>query len=463
MGARNLALFFPDDRLTKSVRSDLIDLINSTPFLWERHCREIARNKQITIDLMSADINYTRDRTDPAFDSNQESNSWGFVHALVGLVRRRSDDGYGNHLPLAWEVRTVSPDAYRHDNDATRLYGLVRSLAAEPEDAESLEDTIYREFERDHPQSANKIPRGKGTLADVFIQDLAQQRAQLSEPPDALTRLLPRWRMLFRRAVAARKVLIDPRRAQQTLKQLKRQTNVRVDVDPVPTIPISKRGKSWYGISLLSVMADLVDGDHLDLTRTTSALAVVEDPHSKPRPGNVLEWYQTIIEAAGGKLAIHELAEGLKNFANRFHDQIQLAPQKQGPGLDDLVNNLARSEADRALLLIVLIAHTTLRGEDFTTLRQLSKKYRYTHSDNLFNRPLQRSESIFGPFSKTIIFAKNLDHALKGQNHSLGDTWEWIKQGLQAWYDEKLQRKLLGDTDAIALDVAKKRAPGLFS
>src|SRR6185436_10970581 len=127
-----------------------------------------------------ANINYSKDERDPGHKptvgptSEEESNAWGLVHALMAIARRRDDDGHGNHLPLAWEIRTVSPQAYRQNADATRLYGLLRSLAAEPEEGEMLEQAIHREFERDHPDALNRI-HADGALIDAFVEDLAQQ------------------------------------------------------------------------------------------------------------------------------------------------------------------------------------------------------------------------------------------------------------------------------------------------
>lgn len=474
MAPRNLTLFFPDDRpATKHVPKALIEQINRTPYLWDRHCRDAAQNKQVTIDLLSADVNYTRDESDPGFDptpgptSEHESNAWGLVHALMGIARRRVDDGCGNFLPLAWEIRTVSPEAYRRNPDATRLYGLLRSLAADPEDGEVLEHAIHREFARDHPEPLNCIP-ADGELHDVFIEDLAQQPSRFTDPVDAVSRLLPQWRARFGRAIAAGRVKIDLDQAHKTLDVLKRRESLSAADENTPSIPIAIAGsKDWYGISLVSVMADVVDETTLDLALKTplKALPFVEAPNAGPRPGTVMEWFQTaVVQSAGGLLGVWDPAQRLKEFANKVHDAVHAA-KNGAPALSEFMkSSLDGKDYDRALLLIVLIAHTRLHGKKFSSLMQLSRDYRYKHHDNLFLRPIENYPSIFAPMTRAPEFAKELERALKNEEHKLDATWQWIRRGLSMWYEEKLKPKALGDKDdTIPLDIARKNAPGLFA
>ena len=458
MAPRNLTLFFPDDRPAKPTPL-FIDQINPTPFSWESHCREAAQTKQVMIDLLSADINYTEDDSDPAFVLEKPPNSWGLVHALMGIARRREDDGYGNRLPLAWEIRTASPAGFRADKDATRLYGLLRSLAAEPRDHETVEHTVHREFERDHPSEKNQIPAGKGSLRDVFIQDLAQQPSRYSDPVDAVSRLLPKWREMFRRAVDRGGIAIDPTQARRILEKLKKQHSVPLDPQHAPSIPIAKKGGGWYNISLLSVMADLLNDDFLDVAARFDTLLIVDAPNAKPRPGTVLEWYQVILELAGTP---HDPAERLRTFANAVHERIHSAalnPIKEG--LDDYMKRLAGDE--RGWLFIVLIAHSCLVGKDCNTLQKLATTYNYAHNHQLFRRPVHDHPGMFAHISSASAYAKQLRKALRGEEHQLGVRSSWVKEGLRNYYDENLLSRLPGGTEPLPLHVAKKNAPGLFA
>lgn len=469
MKPQNLTLFFSDDRSVRGAAKELIHQINRTPYLWDRHCRDAAQNKQITIDLMSADVNYTMDESDPGYlpmpgpTSERESNAWGLVHALMAIARRRADDGYGNHFPLAWEIRTVSPGAYRQNANATRLYGLLRSMAAEPEVGEMLEHTIRREFERDHPDDLNRIP-ADGSLTDIFVEDLAQQPSRLAEPIDAISRLMPQWRALFRRAVDAGRIIIDIDEAHKVLDSLKTQQFIARNAEDIPSIPIAKAGSSeWYGISLLSVMADVVEENGLELRTPMNALPIVDAPNARPHDGTVTEWYQTaVVENASGLLGVTAPAERLKSFANRSHDAIQAARNNESR-LDEFVKSKLRGRYyDRALFLIVLVGYSRLLGKDFEGLAQLSRSFRYEDHDNFFLRVIRTYPSIFSPMTSVPDFARELERALKNEEHQLGTNWTWIRQGLRLWYEEKLQQKVAGDRYAIPPGVARKNAPGLF-
>lgn len=452
MRGRNLKLLFQDDRMqVQQAPKGLIEQVNVTPYWWERHCRDLARQKEIDFDLMSADINYTEDKSDP--EKHSKGNSWGLIHALMAMARRPDDDSRGNRLPLAWEVRTVSPGAYRTDPAATRVYGLLRSLAAQPDEDESLEECIHREYGRDHPAQKNPIPLGRGELADVFVEDLAHQPSRGTNPDDALARLLPQWRWLFWRAVDSGKVALSIDHLLQMIATLKQTDGVLpVFTEEPPAIGVAITGGGAYGISLVSIMTDLVDGDVLDVRSENEAIAIFDT--GKKRVGSVVEWCEWIQQTATGKLTTQRPAERLRNIAVRNTDALQAAWIQKGD-LQGVMDSMARCDHDRGLLFIILIAHSCLYGRDFSTLTKLAVNYGYAHHDHLFGRPLEKNPSMFAQISSASKFAKTFLSALKDEPHRLGDNWTWMKRGLRDWYEEKLQGK-------VYRDIAMKRAPGLF-
>jgi len=465
MEPRNLRLFFPDDRATlEEVDENLLTQVNVTPFRWREVCRAVAVDKRMNFDLMSADINYTEDTSDPGDSDGSKRNSWGLTHAMFGLARRQNDDGHGNHLPLAWEIRTVSPDAYVTDKDATRAYGLLRSLAAQPLDSESLEECIHREFAEEHPEYAGQHPENpnpillNGTLKDAFIQDLANQPSRRSEPPDAANRLLPKWRRLFWRAVGTKQVLIDIPKTKRTLDSLKKQKSpLPVRDAKVPVIAISDGQTVVDRISLFSVMADLVKKDELDVTNDNPDLLVYTGAKTSHR-GSVAEWYESLLEAALGTLAGIDPAQRLLNFALRINDQLQ-----SRKGIDALIKNLKGKVQDKGLLLILVVAHSCLHGKDFTSEKSLEQAYACTIHENLFKRPLERFPELFSNIHQASVYATELLNALKNEPHQLGDNWLWIKSALNNWYSTSLEEKTRGDSLKIPRTAAMKRAPGLFA
>jgi hypothetical protein len=460
MRGRNLKLLFHDDRPQVDwAPKELIDQVNVTPYWWERHCRDLSRHKAIDFDLLSADINYSEDNTDP--EKQLKANSWGLLHAVMALARRRDDDTRGNHLPLAWEVRTVSPGAYRTDPAATRVYGLLRSFAAQPDQDESLEDCIHREYGQDHPAQDNPIPLGRGELADVFVEDLAHQPSRGTNPSDALARLLPQWRRLFWRAVDSGEVALSIDHLQQMIAALKQTSGaLPAFTEESPTIGIAMSGGGAYGINLLSIMADLVDGDALDVRSENNSIAIFEN--GKKRAGSVVEWCEWIQETATGKRTTQQPSERLRNIAIRYTDQIQTAWIQKGAlqnvkgDLQSVIDSTARSEHDRGLLFVILITHSCLYGRDFTTQEKLAVDYGYAHHPHLFRRPLLNNRSMFGEISRPSTFAKALLSALKNERHQLSDNWTWMRRGLRDWYEERLQGE-------VYRDIAMKRAPGLFA
>lgn len=464
MRIRNLKLFYPDDRDVAPAPETLIEQINPTPFRWETHCRDVADRKYVDIDLMSADINFSKDGSDPG--PKDVENSWGLAHALMGLARRAHDDGYGNHLPFAWEVRTVSPDAYRKDSDATRLYGLLRSLAAQPKGKESLEQCIQREFAAEHPKDKDLLPIDVGTFSDILIEDLAHQPSRKGDAMDVLRRLLPRWRTQLWSAIAEGSVRLHVQQATDVLAMLKKQKPLLRMADAIPVIPIDNRGRSAYGISLFSAVADLVDGDSLDVAGQTERITI--RGNASPHSGSVVEWYESLIAAATGEISNTDPAQRLAKLAIRIDDILRAAwngrydaPSSANEALNDFVSGLEAEELDRALLFIILIAHSCLRQHGSVAIKTLAEEHRIHYHDYLFQRPIAKHESLFEGRTPSEL-ARQLRRALTNGEHQLGGHWQWMRQGLRAWYDERLLPKVHGDTDGIFLDIAKKLAPGLF-
>ena len=145
---RNLVAFVADDVRLELPWNCAIDIWRepdigiskqSSASGWLRHVEDIYRNKSIAFDLLSIDVFYTEDFSDPVFhllpDNGEpppsKNISSGLVHGLAAMARRRHSID-GNVMPLAFEVRTVSPSKEGLGIDQwceiTRMYGILLAL-----------------------------------------------------------------------------------------------------------------------------------------------------------------------------------------------------------------------------------------------------------------------------------------------------------------------------------------------
>lgn len=458
MHIRKLALFFPDDRHATMAPASLIEQVNETPFIWSMHCIDAASRKQLRFDLMSADVNFELDETDPERGATEKKhNSAGLIHALMGIARREVLDGHRNRLPLAWEVRTMSPTLYSNDPHATRVYGLLRALAANPNPGETLPQCIRREYQDRHDRDGERAPLPETkSIRDIVTADLAQQPQQSSEAMDAVRRLLPEWRTRFLAAVDSGEVRIHVNKARAALKRIKKQVGpLPIADDGSVAIPIAdEAGRAMYGISLFSAMADLVEEDRLDLASDSARIRISGVDHA-----SVTLWYETVITAATGQWKTVDNAEQLARVGHLAEEYIR------NKELAVYFKSLDRRDLDRGLLFLTLVARETLKNRLQRSIKQLAIDYGFDefYNEQTFARPLRRRESVFPQVGGPSELAAELTKALHGDDsHRLGDHWSWIKAGLKNWYDVALRRTLTNDAHGVDIDVAQHRAPGLF-
>jgi len=171
---------------------------------------------------MSADLNFSEDTSDPGHPPQTEQ-AWGLTHAMAALVRRRDEDDWGNRLPLAWELRSITPHAYAKDADALRSYGLLRAFAAQRRKDESLPACLWREFIDDNgqPPAVDRARWDKGGLKFIFTNDLSGKISTPSDMVGAVRRLLPRWRTQFLAAVQDGRCVVSPDQALPDFNRLK--------------------------------------------------------------------------------------------------------------------------------------------------------------------------------------------------------------------------------------------------
>lgn len=461
MDVRNLIMFFPDDTpLADQAQSPFIEIPNDTPFGWEAHCRDIfdARRENgsglMTFDLLSGDINFSEDISDP--DPNKTTdNAWGLVHALAALARRRVEDGYGNQLPLAWEVRSVEPDRYADNPEATRLYGLLRVLAADPEKGEHLEDCLWREFtERNARSPAADRWRKGGALDKVMKADLAGQSSQTTDAGSAAERLLPVWRHRLWQAIGRGNVIIHHNRASAEYERLldavlrAEGTSIPYDTENPIILPIGDAGGTLrYGIDLFSIFADrLKPGPSKESYCLSNHGWGPDDDDGQKRwqeGGNVVAWYDAIARRV--KADFQNTPVQLYNVALQA---LKMLPTDQRNDL------LEGSPLKKALLYTFLCAHSIISrdNEDFGC-NGIDNPYRLLVNEQTWRRALKTNRSLF-PRMTPVPFGGALRLALKGHPVSLGEHWHWIKAGLQMWLRKS------GDPELLKL--AEKNTPGLF-
>ncbi|WP_443747206.1 hypothetical protein [Asticcacaulis solisilvae] len=476
MRIRNLAMFFPDDTPI-SERAHFID-VNDTPMRWEGHCREIFRQNLLEFDFLSSDINFREDKSDPCAGNTLEQNSAGLVHALAGLARRQALDGHGNQLPLAWEMRSMTPHFFRKEPDAIRVYGLLRSLAARPRKDETLEDCIWREYEEMHDDF---LPHDREDWKDqplsvIMAGDLAAQKQRTSNLSHAVGRLLPRWRVMLLDSIVHGQCVVHHSTALQQVRRLadacKGGAQSIPRQDPPIFLPIGDRfGNACYGIDLFSIFSDRVTYDPM---QRTWSLNVAERPTSNPRlrgPGDwretstVLDWFTIVTELAGStKLPPRKVLAKTCDEVIRMLDARD--PDDRARGGEDALSCFVRdSDGEvRAMVYCFMVAHSIIVHDNCNFgQKHLDSLYKldFTNPQTWGRNGLKQNPKLFpsNPATRLTItpekFGKMLYGAMKGNGHDLlGKHWDWMREGLVDWLERPANAALLGR--------ARKRAPGLF-
>jgi len=469
---RNLRLFYIDDRIPP-VEMAHIDLVFKGLYGWQTHCRHIFAAPFLEFDLLSVDINFSEDTTDPASADADNNTTWGLIHALTALARRQHHDRVRNRLPLAWEVRSVSPGTHREDVEGLRTYGLLRTLAAMPKDGENIFDCVMREYEESsrealYPASHSLVD----TKLDVlFAEDLARQKSHGSEVRDIIDRLLCIWRRRFLEAVRTGTCRLGGSAARNQLAYLKGQNHIVAVGDDGPFVPIGNGKDMEYGIWLVSIFADKLRPDDqgrltLALNDRFADLAYVEEPDD---PVTITEWYGQLVKMGSG--AISNPATMLLKVIARANPLIVTDKGDKAP-LGALNHELRSSKSEprantlfdppgRGMLLCFLCALSVLESDrPARTLTGLGKQYKIDANERTWRDGIKSNPALFGSLKPSEI-AKGIVRAMKGEpEHDLGDIWIWLSEGVARWIKTLPAPKPKDLSDW--RNLIRRRAPGLI-
>lgn len=222
---------------------------------WLQHVQQAYREKDISFDALSIDVNFSRDRTDPMWFLNRSPPNdicAGLYHGLAALARRRGADKHGNALPCAWEIRTVAPGAeftVEQEVEIARAYGLLVALATPYKD-----DGGFLGLGSD----------GDASPTDQILQAFRAQPPRSGATLDSIVNLLPKWRDNFVESVRAGNVTIDYEslralKADLTKKIGKRETHIDKPIldHPSAVITLLDRNRvACEAILLRSIFAD---------------------------------------------------------------------------------------------------------------------------------------------------------------------------------------------------------------
>lgn len=449
MTTRNLALFFPDDRTLSAAIPPFIEIRSPNPFGWSAHCLDAYINGEVDFDLISSDINFSLDRTDPA-SQNRPSDSFGLAHFLTALARRRGVDPYRNRMPLAWEVRTVSPSEYLKDDHAIRLYGLIRAMAARRIGDETLQQCLWRErspLPRDPAEGSDAInltEAGWASLSfrDAMALDLTSQAQVDSDPADAIERLLPKWRSQFLLEVESGFCRVDVDAICKQYNQLVKTGVIQTTIEakPIYEIPVAdETRKRQYGINLFSVFADQLDYDGKTYSLDCGS-ELVKD------------YLMRMVEIVRTTGIPHPPSQTMALVAGRAYERLN------NPGeLQQCIKGREWPPEHKAMLFCFLVALMAIRHERAVSIKRFFLAFDVDAHENTWLVALKKNAKLF-PMMKPRGLAASIQGALRNDKTmiaELGATWDWLREGLRLWLD----------THATAPDrmLAVRNAPALIN
>jgi hypothetical protein len=449
MQIRNLSIFIVDDRPVATFLQDIFD-VNITPYGWYTHCLEAASgDKQLAFDLMSADVNYSEDRSDPEWSPSLKGkfSCWGLVHALAALARRKTADNENNLMPFDWEIRSAAPQLVRCDPWAARLYGLLRSLAAQPKPDEDLPTCIMREhLEKWHKQLiTNSMDQEVCDLRGLFLDDITTQDEQDSNLAGMLQRLLPKWRSKLLDAVKDGQVRLHLKTIDNCVKQLRAKPIIRLTEaeDMELCIPFSSStGTFAYGIRLFSVLGDLIDREQLeegdvpilDTRKLFDTLRINDADYSGPI--SILQWYDQLRVQVSGVQTPAGLDKEMLIVGDKLEEcLVQNNDEAKAIALQNLFDSFSGEYTRIGMLYVLLVARRQLLGVSHTRHTDLENAYKISIGPQTISRPIRSQTGIFPQIGGPDRFAREVCNALCGCNHRLGAYWpDWIRPGLARWY-----------------------------
>jgi hypothetical protein len=330
MESRNLRLMWLDDQSSEHehVAFPDIDVVRAAGEErmegdeWLVHCEALATDKIEDFDLLSIDINFAQDRTDPGRvldlrargegvvglgngrgdGLGDETNCAGLYHGMMALARHVRTDANGNRLPIAWEIRTKAPASYEATSrilvEAVRAYGLLRAYLAEPADGESLFDCVVREHEDAWGAQVPDAVRKAALLGELMRYDLTKQGPLSGGVDKVVRRLLPRWRRQLVLGVLAGRIRIEQQALLKTVRALEGAGPDAADEIRGASIVLGGwSSKHAYGIRLASILTDLSTGGPVDVrsARPEVGRSVLQDGKAL----SVIAWLKELHQASG--------------------------------------------------------------------------------------------------------------------------------------------------------------------
>lgn len=444
---RNLRLLVVDDaKLVEDVSSD-VDIVpignQNRISSWEGHCEILASEKTCDFDLLTVDIVFDKDASDPstaflppaAIEAVGGYNSAGLSHGMMALARRSPVDSLGNLFPLAWEIRSVSGRVLNHPElrtEAVRAYGLLRALLAQPKQDESLTDCLVREARE--ASVPRKVQAGL-SLAETFFEDLVTLPPFKGSGWGILERTLPTWRRNFLLAVERREVSVDSGALKEAIAKLDILAAQGGDEEVARlALPISGwRGRAEYGISLASIFADL--------RRPTNSRVseLLELPHIS-LVATIRSWLLDVLDAAPPVLS----KERLLSIAKFVHSTAGQEPERASVWWKD-ADPMERCFA----YCVLLVRSTLLRRHADKDDKGLALDLGLQPTERTFLDPFKRAH--FGDCSTAKEFRTEIRRSLRGEGRLL--EVDWLREVLLAFSRGQLG---LGD------EVLRKVAPALL-
>jgi hypothetical protein len=429
---------------------------------WMQHCDNIANTKELEFDLLSDDVNFDTDRTDPQNVLGMRGvNASGLYHGMMALARRRTLDEIGNSLPLAWEIRSISPEIFASNStieiESIRAYGLLRSSLAEPEKDESLIDCIIREHLVKHNPSPSEedlkeIEKAKQSgLIGVMRWDLMNQPQLTGAGMGAASRLLSLWRAEFLRHVKAHKINVDVDILTLEKERLAKFSEVDplMDVeaqDVIPVIPFAGwKVVGHYGIRLWSIMADLILDNRIDVRAVSPRLK-----NYRNQACSVLDWLMEVMELNGIPGGTKDFHSYFVRLAKRVHDWAE-SGASDPPSFWSASGNVWGYWNQAMIYCIMLTRSQLLSRPVFDACdKRIATALNLTSHEHTFRRAFVNTK--FGGCDNPRQFRQALSDAFDGSSPYLFAQLPWLKESLQKFCKEV----------NVPESTLKKRAQGLL-
>ena len=459
---------------------------------WDTHCLSLAFQKELEFDLCTVDISFALDNSDPQYGTGTGLIISGFVHALASFSRHVKEDGFGNTLPLSWEIRSMSPEDFTPDDKngivrshTIREYGLLRSLKARPKDNDG---NLIHCLLRENIEAGNNKTDMPEDLIDCFKKIINSQTIRMGSGDRVKGDLLSPWREEFLSKIKASFIKINVSALDVTIKYLKGKVNNRGFI----TLEKDKFGRytkdfaieiqnssfeSEYGLRIWSIMADIVDSNYsLNITEIVSGITDYEG-----KPCSVIEWL-TAVKALGDQSEYADLNKAqdrlidiAKQVLQRISDTKVIADKKHP--WDFWGNRIPTSEkknksTDRVVIYLVCITLHYVFGRDneypindqeIAISLGLESESSFIQGkpweSYVFNRPVK--ESRFDGMRTANSFKGHIIAALDGGGASraaLFSRYPWIRQGLK-----KFLLSMESPHPFITEKELRKKAPGLFT